>query len=90
VPKNISGLKRGGSPGRPKGVPNKATRQMKEWATELFESPEWRASAAQRIIDGKAPHLEAHCLQVLMPKTDKTDHTSNGKTLATLLVGEVS
>lgn len=58
---------------------------MKAWASELFESDEWRASARQRIIEGKAPHLEAHCLQVLMPKTEKTDITSNGQTLAELL-----
>jgi len=87
VPRNTSGLKRGG-PGRPKGVPNKATREMKAWARELFESEHWRVSAAKRIIEGKAPHLEAHCLQVLMPKTDKTDVTSNGLTLAQLLAGE--
>jgi hypothetical protein len=56
--------------GRVKGTPNKATREMKEWAADLFQSEEWRASAMERIIAGKAPHLEAHVLQVLMPKTD--------------------
>jgi hypothetical protein len=84
VAKNTSGLKRGG-PGRPKGLPNKATREMKAWASGLFESDEWRASARRRIIEGKAPHLEAHCLQVLMPKTEKTDITSNGEAIKTIL-----
>jgi hypothetical protein len=33
VAHNISGLKRGGSPGRPKGVPNKVTVEAKAaWA----------------------------------------------------------
>lgn len=71
--------------GRAKGTPNKATRAMKEWALELFESEAWRISAAQRIIDGKAPHLESHCLQVLMPKTDKTDLTSDGQRIHTII-----
>ena len=51
---------------------------MKAWASELFQSEEWRASARKRILAGKAPHLEGHCLQVLMPKAlavDVTHHT---------------
>jgi len=54
---------------------------MKEWASDLFKSEAWRESARKRIIAGKAPHLEAHCLQVLMPKTDKTDLTTNGEAI---------
>jgi hypothetical protein len=46
---------------------------MKEWARELMESKEWRDSAKRRILAGRAPHLEAHICQVLMPKTDKLD-----------------
>jgi len=57
---------------------------MKVWASELFKSPEWQDSARTRIIEGKAPHLEAHCLQVLMPKTDKTQ-ISAAASLAELL-----
>ena len=47
---------------------------MKEWASALFASPEWRANAKKQIIAGKAPHLEAHCMQVLLPKTVKQEH----------------
>jgi hypothetical protein len=50
---------------------SKITREMKEWASDLFRSQEWRESAKSRILEGKAPHLEAHIFQVLMPKTDK-------------------
>ena len=49
-------------------------RLMRRPASALFGSPEWRASATKRIIAGKAPHLEAHCMQVLLPKTDKREH----------------
>jgi hypothetical protein len=65
--RNTSGLRRG----RPKGAKNKATVEVKYWFAQMFASEEWRASAVKRIIEGKAPHLEAHGLQVLMPKTDK-------------------
>lgn len=35
-----AGLKRGGSPGRPKGVPNRATREAKELAAYIYDDPE--------------------------------------------------
>lgn len=73
MPRNTSGLKRGG-PGRPKGATNKASREVKAWAQAMVDSPEWQKSAMQRILAGKAPHIEAHCLQVLMPKTEKHEH----------------
>lgn len=60
--------KSGNPRGRPKGALDHSTREMKEWALELFSSPEWRASARRRILAGKAPHLETHIVAVLMPK----------------------
>ena len=72
--------------GRTKGTPNRTTREMREWASELFHSAEWRASAAERILSGKAPHLEAHICQVLLPKTDL--HAVTTTSLVDLLVAD--
>lgn len=57
MPKNTSGLKKGG-PGRPKGIPNKATREIKDFAIEFLSSPEYVQSATRRVLSGRAPHLE--------------------------------
>ena len=37
------------------------------------QSERWCASAVERIVAGKAPHLESHIFQVLMPKTTHMD-----------------
>jgi hypothetical protein len=52
-----SNLRRGG-PGRPKGLPNKTTREVAEAARNLVESPEYQRSLRKRLIEGKAPHME--------------------------------
>ncbi len=57
MPRNTSGLKRGG-PGRPKGIPNKAHKDIKEFAQKFLSSPEYVASAEARVVKGTAPHLE--------------------------------
>ena len=57
--------------GRVTGTPNKTTVAAKQWAQELLDDPEWRASARARILAGKATHLESHILACLMPKTDR-------------------
>lgn len=67
VPRNTSGLKRTAGPGRPKGVPNKATREVKEWMTAFAAKPEYRASVERRLLSGKAPHIEAHMWKCLWP-----------------------
>ena len=52
---NTAGLKRGGSPGRPKGVPNKATKEVKELAQRLVLDPEYQAKLKQRLLKGTLP-----------------------------------
>lgn len=58
MPRNTSGLRRGG-PGRPKGVPNKANREIKDLARKLLEDDEYQRSLAERLKDGRAQTVEA-------------------------------
>jgi len=46
-------LKRGGSPGRPKGVPNKATQAIKAFASELLSLEKYKARLINRLETGK-------------------------------------
>ena len=54
---NNENLRKGG--GRPKGVPNKATREIKESARRLVEDPAYLESLRRRLTSGKAPHMES-------------------------------
>jgi hypothetical protein len=47
-----------GEGGRPKGVPNKATREIQQFAKEFLESPEYRARLKIRIERGQAMPIE--------------------------------
>ena len=53
---NNENLRKGG--GRPKGVPNKATREIKASARALVEDPVYVESLRRRLPAGKAPHME--------------------------------
>ncbi len=57
MPRNTSGLRRGG-PGRPKGLPNKATQDVREFAQRFIDDEDYRASLKRRILRGSAPHME--------------------------------
>ena len=61
-PRNTNGLKRGGQPGRKKGVPNKATVAGKEIAQGLLARPKYLKSLQEKLDAGK---LEP-ALQVLL------------------------
>ena len=47
---------RGG--GRKRGVPNKATQEIKEFARNFLMSEEFRENLKRRILAGEAPHME--------------------------------
>lgn len=51
--RNTSGLKRGGQPGRTKGVPNKATRQIRQLAQGILEQPAALAHLRKQAREGK-------------------------------------
>ena len=44
--------------GGPKGVPNKATQEIKEFARNILISDSYRRSLVRRIEAGKAPQME--------------------------------
>lgn len=48
-----------GEGGRPKGVENKATREIKDAARKLLEAKTYQDSLRERLEAGKAPHMEA-------------------------------
>lgn len=56
MPRNTTGLRRGG--GRPKGVPNKASRDLKEFWRAFFDSDTYRRNLMMRILKGKAEVME--------------------------------
>ena len=56
--RNTSGLKRGGSPGRPKGSLNRKTLAFEEFWAGKLESEEYRQNLWRRIAGGRASHME--------------------------------
>jgi hypothetical protein len=71
VPRNTSGLRRGG-PGRPKGVPNRATLEAKAVCNALVDDPDYQKRLKVRLIAGKlAPAVE--CMIWHYAKTKPTD-----------------
>lgn len=70
MPRNTSGLRKGG--GRPKGVPNVASREIQSAAQRLVEDKAYQASLKQRLEDGKAPHMETLLFQYAYGKPKET------------------
>lgn len=64
-----------GEGGRPKGVTNKNTREIKNAATALVEDPKYLASLQHRLMSGKAPHMETLLFHYAYGKPkDITEH----------------
>ena len=68
MPRNTTGLKRTAGPGRPKGLPNKATREVKDFGEKFFKSKKYRDSLKTRILEGKAQQLEIHLMNLTYGK----------------------
>jgi len=48
--------------GRAKGVPNRATAEMQEFARSLFEDPAYKKALRDRLIKGQAGSMEIQLL----------------------------
>jgi hypothetical protein len=81
-------LLKNGGPGRPKGIPNKATLEIKELARAWTTGdPEWCESARQRMKDGKAPHLENYLLGMGHGLPKKEGEDGAGTAIAVTVLG---
>ncbi|MBI2187325.1 MAG: hypothetical protein HYU37_09450 [Acidobacteria bacterium] len=59
-PASLANLRRGG--GRPKGIPNKVSREVRELALRLFDDTYWERIRARLLKGRLAPALEARLL----------------------------
>lgn len=74
MPRNTSGLIRGG-PGRPPGVPNKVTSEIRGASKLLVEDPAYVENLKLRLVNGKAPHMETLLFHYAYGKPkDVTEH----------------
>lgn len=71
MPRNTSGLRRGG--GRKKGVPNKATVEVRQWAQSVLEDDEGRQKTLELYRKGKlAPAIVIELFNRAYGKTKDT------------------
>lgn len=74
MPRNTSGLKRGG-PGRTPGVPNRVTAEIRDVSKSLVEDPTYVEHLKLRLVNGKAPHMETLLFHYAYGKPkDVTEH----------------
>ena len=87
--RNISGLRRGG-PGRPPGIPNKASAEAKAVCTRLVDDPEYQRKLRIRLHRGKlAPAVECMLWYYAKHKpTDTLDVTE--RKMRALIIDKVS
>ena len=53
--RSLKNLKRGGQPGRTKGVPNRATVEVRAWARSVLEDPTVRQITLLQAQQGRLP-----------------------------------
>lgn len=84
-PQNAN-LKRGGSPGRTKGIPNKATTQIKELAQKILNTPAYLANLQKRVESGKAhPAIESMLHHYAYGKPKEVVQVEGSESLAEIL-----
>lgn len=84
-PQNAN-LRRGGSPGRPKGVPNKATTHIKELATRILNTPAYLANLQKRVESGKVhPAVESMLHHYAYGKPKDVVQVEGSESLAEIL-----
>jgi len=86
-----SGLWRGGSPGRPPGVPNKATGEVRTFCQRLVVDPEYRANFERRWRSGSLPPALEQMVWAYAAwrPQQSVEVMSRGLSLAELIVGVV-
>jgi len=76
-------------PGRPKGLPNKATLAVKEAARQLVEQPEYRQALSRRLLSGRlAPAMETTLWHYAYGKPRETHEHVGDVSLLTRVVHE--
>ena len=87
--RNTSGLWRGGSPGRPAGTPNKASREVRAFCQRLLADPDYRANLERRWRKGSLPPaLEQMVWAYAIGRPPQSvDVTSRGVSMASLIAG---
>ena len=87
--KNTSGLWRGGSPGRPAGTPNRATKEARLFCQRLVSDSEYRENLEARLRAGTLPPaLESLIWHYAYGKPPASlDVTSRGPSLASIIAG---
>ena len=85
---NNENLRKGG--GRPKGVPNKATREIKAASRALVEDPSYVESLKRRLRSGRAPHMETLLHYYAYGKPKETVDMPQLGDLASLLAKKVT